>query len=141
MKVDSLTWVSVTTLPAVGNVGEVYILTSTGIAYQWWAGNWRQFSGMSPQGPVGPTGAVGPRGATGGTGYTGYTGGTGPTGVDGIPGPQGIQGVRGPTGAQGYDGASYTGPTGAPGVFVGDFDGGNATSVYGGTNPIDGGMS
>jgi hypothetical protein len=62
-------------------------------------------------GPIGPTGVTG---ATGSQGLKGDTGNTGPQGAQGI---QGIQGIN----------ASY------------NVDGGNAFSLYGSNEPINGG--
>lgn len=56
-------------------------------------------------------------------------------GLQGNQGPQGAQGIQGP---QGNPGA--TGATGAT-TYVGNIDGGNSSTVYGGNNPIDGGTS
>lgn len=67
-------------------------------------------------------GIAGPQGPTGPAGATGATGPAGPTG---------------PTGATGATGA--TGPAG-PTTYVGNIDGGDASSVYGGSlQVIDGG--
>ena len=50
-------------------------------------------------------------------------------------GPQGATGARGPQGYQGYQGYQGVGD-----VF-GNLDGGTASSIYGGTNPVDGGSA
>lgn len=80
-------------------------------------------------GPVGPTGPTGPQGITGPTGPLGPTGATGPLGQTGPTGPTG-PGITGPTG-----------PTGATGPIFQNIDGGQATTIYGGTPTIDCGNS
>jgi hypothetical protein len=59
--------------------------------------------------------------------------------LDGVEGPQGPQGIQGETGLQGIQGE--TGPAGADGGIIGNVDGGGASTVYGGTSAIDGGLS
>lgn len=49
-------------------------------------------------------------------------------------------GIQGADGADGVDGATGPqGPIGNPGATHGNYDGGNAISVYGGVTPLDGG--
>lgn len=49
----------------------------------------------------------------------------------------GLVGATGPAGTNGTNGA--TGATGPAGATHGNYDGGNASSVYGGVTPLDGG--
>ena len=84
------------------------------------------------QGTTGATGATG-IGSTGATGIQGTTGPIGPTGATGLTGSTGPSG--GPTGATGPLGA-----TGATGSFVGNIDGGQADTNFGGIFQfVDGG--
>lgn len=49
-------------------------------------------------------------------------------------------GIQGPAGSNGTNGApGATGPIGNPGATHGNYDGGNASSIYGGVTPLDGG--
>jgi hypothetical protein len=49
-------------------------------------------------------------------------------------------GIQGPAGANGTNGAAgATGATGPSGATHGNYDGGNASAVYGGVSPLDGG--
>jgi hypothetical protein len=58
----------------------------------------------------------------------------------GTPGPQGEPGTPGATGGAGGAGADGPiGPEGPPGPAFANLDGGNASSIYGGVDPIDGG--
>lgn len=64
----------------------------------------------------------------------------GPQGVQGIQGIQGIQGLQGVQGNQGIQGIQgIQGVQGNPGATHGNYDGGDASSVYGGVTPLDGG--
>ncbi len=121
--------------PAGANVGDLFIVSATGIGYAWNGTMWVQAGPIQgpagPQGlagPQGPVGATGPQGAPGATGpqgpqgpagpqgLTGATGATGPQGATGPAGPQGTQGDDGPQGATGATGLQGpAGPTGAPG--------------------------
>ena len=81
-------------------------------------------------------GVEGPQGPQGIQGETGPQGIQGIQGIQGETGPQGIQGETGPQGIQGE-----TGTAGADGGIIGNVDGGGASTVYGGTSAIDGGLS
>jgi hypothetical protein len=81
------------------------------------------------------------QGATGPTGPLGPTGPTGPQGVSGPTGPTGSQGLLGPTGPTGPGITGPTGPTGATGPIFQNIDGGQASTIYGGTPTIDCGNS
>lgn len=97
------------------------------VTWYWDGSVWRI---SNSQGATGPTGPQGPTGPTGPQGVTGPTGSTGPTGA---LGPTGPIGTTGPTGA--------SGPTGPTGPIFQNVDGGQASTIYGGTPTIDCGNS
>ena len=115
-------------------------------------------------GPTGPQGPPGPPGATGATGATGPAGPAGPAGTNGTNGLNGtngktiLSGTGAPSNLVGVNGDYFMdtlnnllyGPKAAgvwgpyvsvigPAGMTGNLDGGNASSLYGGITPIDGG--
>lgn len=106
-------------LPATGETGDLWVVTSTGDAWGWSSRQqgWRNLGRF--QGPIGATGAKGdtgsqgPKGDTGATGAKGDTGAQGPQGNVGPKGDTGAQGPKGDTGAQGPQGVE--GPQGPKG--------------------------
>lgn len=122
-------------LPATGSLGDmVYLTTDDGIYV--YDNGWQHISG-GQQGPTGPQGLPGSTGATGAPGPTGATGATGPAGATGAmlvfeqPGEP----------ATTQPGALWIDTDDPVPLYTlgGDVDGGTPTSVYGGTDPIDGG--
>lgn len=106
----------------IGNVGDMYIATSTGAVYQKTTSGWGSpviASIIGPQGPKGDTGATGltgPAGVQGPKGDTGDVGPQGPAGPKGADGAVGPVGPAGPAGTDGKDGATgATGPQGPKG--------------------------
>lgn len=103
----------------IGNVGDMYIATSTGAVYQKTTSGWGSpviASIIGPQGPTGATGATGPAGVQGPKGDTGDVGPQGPAGPKGADGAVGPVGPAGPAGTDGKDGATgATGPQGPKG--------------------------
>ena len=92
--------------------------------WRWDGSVWRINEAQGIQGPTGPTGPIGPTGPV--STVPGPTGSTGPLGPTGNTGPIGN---TGPTGS--------TGPTGPTGPIFQNIDGGNASTIYGGSPSID----
>lgn len=118
---------TVADLPPGANVGDLYIVSASGLGYAWNGTNWNSVGPIQgpagpqgpagatgPQGPVGPMGLTGATGATGAQGPAGPQGLTGATGAQGPAGPIGLTGATGPQGPQGFPGD--TGPQGPPGA-------------------------
>jgi hypothetical protein len=121
------------------NIGDLYVVTSTGNGYVFNGAAWDNVGQI--QGPEGPQGSTGPTGVQGEVGATGIQGTTGPTGVQGIQGPVGVtgatglQGGIGATGLQGIEGpVGATGATGIQGI-QGPVGVTGATGVQGTTGP------
>ena len=100
---------TVNLLPQTGNLGDLYVITSTGDGYFWNSTEWQSIGTL--RGPKGDTGNTGPAGADG---IQGSKGDTGATGSQGIQGPKGDTGATGSQGIQGPKGD--TGDTGATGL-------------------------
>ena len=100
---------TVNLLPQTGNLGDLYVITSTGDGYFWNSTEWQSIGTL--RGPKGDTGNTGPAGADG---IQGPKGDTGATGSQGIQGPKGDTGATGSQGIQGPKGD--TGDTGATGL-------------------------
>jgi len=136
---------TVADLPPSGNVGDLYIVASSGLGYAWNGTNWNSVGPIQgPAGPQGPAGATGPQGPAGPQGLTGATGATGVQGPPGLPGdigPQGPSGAMGATGPQGPAGPQgLTGATGATGAqgpqgFPGDTGPQGPPGATGATGP------
>jgi hypothetical protein len=86
-------------LPLTSEVGDLFVITSTGDGYFWNGTTW-EFLGTI-RGPKGDTGLTGPKGDTGEQGIQGDTGPQGLKGDTGDTGPQGLKGDTGDTGPQG----------------------------------------
>lgn len=71
----------------VGQEGDIYINTATGILYQYEGTEWKEK--FSIKGPMGPRGLQGPQGLQGPKGETGKTGAVGPQGLKGDKGDYG----------------------------------------------------
>jgi hypothetical protein len=101
-------------LPLTSEVGDLFVITSTGDGYFWNGTTW-EFLGTI-RGPKGDTGNTGETGSQGIQGIKGDTGATGPKGDTGSQGIQGIQGDIGSQGIQGIKGdTGATGPKGDTG--------------------------
>jgi hypothetical protein len=107
-------------LPLTSEVGDLFVITSTGDGYFWNGTTW-EFLGTirGPKGDTGNTGETGSQGIQGIQGLkgdTGNTGATGEQGIQGIKGDTGATGPKGDTGAQGIQGIKGdTGPKGDTG--------------------------
>jgi hypothetical protein len=55
IKMDSFLPIPVAVLPLTGEEGQVYVLATDGLAYQWWNAAWRQFSGAAISNGTGTT--------------------------------------------------------------------------------------
>ena len=112
---------TVNLLPQTGNLGDLYVITSTGDGYFWNSTEWQSIGTLrGPKGDTGATGLQGPKGDTGATGLQGPKGDigdTGATGSQGIQGPAGADGIQGPKGDTGATGSQgIQGPAGADGI-------------------------
>jgi len=129
-----------------GYSGQDGVIGVDGISGYSGRSGWSGYSGRSgysgysgSPGASGYSGPMGPMGPSGGV--SGYSGTSGFSGLDGLATASGFSGYSGASGMSGQAGglSGYSGFSGYSGEAMINIDGGNATSVYGGTLLLDGG--